>query len=104
MRERRSIGKKKALAIYKSGLWKKKPARDVALLQLTTVQLCMPFDEFHRITEEALGRPVWTHEFANGDALMAELLGEAPRPTIEEIFALLPAEKTIVIIKETPIP
>lgn len=103
MRERISIGSDRAIAIYHGGLWKHKPARDVALLQLTTVELCLPFDEFHRVTEEALGRPVWTHEFANPDALLAELLGDAPRPTMTEILALLPAEKTIVVIKENAI-
>ena len=57
----------------------------------------MPFDVFHKATEIALRRSVWTHEFASPDNLWSEYAGEKPRPTFKEILALLPAEKVIVL-------
>jgi hypothetical protein len=42
--------------------------------------LAMPFSEFHRCAEEALGRPVWTHEFADMDRLLGEHDGAEPTP------------------------
>jgi hypothetical protein len=57
----------------------------------------MPFDVFHKAVEEALGRPVWTHEFAYSDDLKKEFLGDKPAPTFEEVVALVPRDKLIVI-------
>jgi hypothetical protein len=60
--------------------------------------LCMPFDVFHEAVEKTLGRPVWTHEFGlNFDGLKAELLGEKPASTMEEIINLIPEDKRVVI-------
>jgi hypothetical protein len=78
--------------------WKGRDARSAALFQMDAKLLCMPMDEFHRIMEEALGRPVYTHEFGlNWDGLKRELLGEAEAPSFDEIVALLPASKTIIV-------
>jgi hypothetical protein len=40
---------------------------------------------------------VWTHEFAHLDNLVREFLGESQTPTIDEIMAMLPEEKTIFV-------
>jgi len=37
--------------------------------------LMVPFDVLHARVETLMGRPVWTHEFANYDALIGELEG-----------------------------
>ncbi|MDR1218976.1 MAG: hypothetical protein LBK73_05130 [Treponema sp.] len=43
--------------------------------------------------EEALGRPVYTHEFElNREGLMKELFHGAPAPTPEEAINLIPEE------------
>lgn len=95
---RQSIGKEKAIELFHSGWWKGRPAKEVAKFQLFTDELSMPFDEFHKVLEEALGRPVWTHELGlNFDGIALELLGEKDAPTMEEILNLIPEDKRIVI-------
>ena len=49
---------------------------ELAYLQLHQDRLCMDFGDFHGLVEKALGRPVWTHEFADADHLRKELAGE----------------------------
>lgn len=96
--KRQSIGKEKAIALYDTGWWKGKTHRELAKFQLFTNELSMPFEVFHEAIEKALGRPVWTHEFGlNFDGLCMELLGEKDAPTMDEILALIPADKLIVI-------
>ena len=97
--KRQSIGKEKAIALADSGWWKGRPAKEVAKFQLFTDELAMDFGDFHAALEEALGRPVWTHELAlNFDGIAAELLGEKGAPTMEEIIGLIPEEKRILLI------
>ena len=84
--ERISIGYERAVALHDSGWWKELTDFEKAKFQLLTEELCMPFNEFHRAIESALGRPVWTHEFAlNYDGLVQELLHDNPAPTMGEI-------------------
>lgn len=97
----KSIGRKQAIRLAESGWWKGKSAREIAGFQLFVAELCMPFGEFQRAVEEALGRPVWTHEFGlNIEGIRAEFLGERPAPTLEEIISMIPAEKRIVVVTE----
>ena len=94
-----SIGKEKALELYGSGWWKEKTAKEVAVFQMTTDELCMPVGDFHEALEKALGRPVWTHELAmNRDGIMEELLNGKPAPTMDEIIGLIPKEKLMVVV------
>lgn len=57
----------------------------------------MSFGKFHDGMEKLLGRGVWTHEFADMERLRAEAEGRAVKPTFEQILALIPEEKRIVI-------
>lgn len=93
-----SVGKERAIELYDSGWWKGKSPEEICDVQLFTAELCMPFGEFQKAMQEALGRPVWTHEFAFWDDLVKEYLGDKPAPTFEQIVGLLPPEKTVVII------
>ena len=95
-----SIGKENAITLANSEWWKELTAREVVEFQLSTKELCLPFGEFHRLIEEALGRPVFTHEFASIEHLHSELRGEKPPPSFEEILSIIPAEKRILIITE----
>ena len=56
--KRHSIGKEKAIRLYNSGCWAGKPDRELAILQMLTEELFMPFDRFHEALTKALGRPV----------------------------------------------
>lgn len=60
-------------------------------------KLCMPFCVFQEAMEKTLGRPVFTHEFSFREELRKELYREKEPPTFEEICALIPEEKLIVI-------
>jgi len=95
--------KQEAIALYDSGFWKGMDFKARAEFQLYEDKLCMPFDVFHEAVEKALGRSVWTHEFATSDALRAELRGDRRAPTMEEIIDLIPADKRICLLsKEAP--
>jgi len=96
--KRQSIGKDKAIALANSNWWEGRSAREIAKFQLFTEELSMPFDIFHQKLEEALGRPVWTHELGlNFDGIALEFLGEKDAPTMDEIIELIPAEKRILV-------
>jgi hypothetical protein len=58
----------------------------------------MPFAEFQKSMQEALGRPVWTHEFADCGRLRAEFMGERPTPSFADILALIPADKLVGVV------
>lgn len=87
-----------AIALAKSEFWKDMTHRQRAEFQMGAKRLCMPFDVFHEALEKTLGRPVWTHEMGmNWDGLLAELHGERPAPTFEEIINLIPASKRVIV-------
>ena len=71
--------------------------RQIAEFQIEQKLLCMPFAVFHEAMEKALDRPVFTHEFAFVDNLKKELYGEKEPPTFEEICALIPKEKLMIL-------
>lgn len=74
------LTKEQAAQLYDSGWWEGVDAESVARWQLEQPRLCMPWAEFQQATEKALGRPVWTHEFANHERLLLELDGEEATP------------------------
>ena len=78
--------------------WKDMSYEQRAKFQMSHGLSCMPFDVFHEAVEKTLGRPVYTHEFGlNMDGLKAELFDGADPPTLEEIIAMTPEKKTIVV-------
>lgn len=87
-----------AKAFFDERRWEPMSHRQRAEFQIDEDLLCMPFGVFHEAMEKSLGRPVYTHEFGlNRDGLRAELMGDVPAPTPDEIVGQLPAEKTIVV-------
>jgi hypothetical protein len=91
--------KKQAVALAESCWWVGKSSRDLAMFQLHEPLLCMPFDVFHKAVEEALQRPVFTHEFGlNWEGLKKELLGETEHPSLEQVFDLIPKDKRLLIL------
>lgn len=89
---------KEAIALAKTSWWKGRDPLEVALWQMDAGLLSMDFGDFHEAVEKALGRPVWTHEFANPKALREEFFKERPAPSMAEILDLIPAEKRIVVV------
>jgi hypothetical protein len=86
-----------AIAFGNNRAWETMTFEERARFQLYQGRLCMPFPVFHEAITKALGRDVWTHEFARPDLLKTELAGDAPAPTMQNILDLIPAEKWIVI-------
>lgn len=86
-----------AKALAESGFWEDMSLEDRAIFQLCEDRLCMPFDIFHQAIEAALGRPVWTHEFADADRLKRELFGDEPAPSMQEILEMIPADKRVIV-------
>lgn len=95
---RNSIGKEAAIAMAESKWWESKTPREIVEFQLFTAELSMPFDEFHKATEEALGRPVWTHEFGFIEGLQQEFLGTKPAPSMDDIINLIPEDKRLLVV------
>jgi len=91
------LTKEQAIKIYESGIWKDMDFEQIVKFQLFQDRLCMPFSNFHEAVENVLGRPVYTHEFADRDSLVAEYLKQKPAPTFDEIIGIIPAEKLIAI-------
>lgn len=91
------LTQEQAVALFNSNFWESMTDQQIAEFQLNTERLCMPFGVFHRAVEVALGRSVWTHEFAS-DHLRKELAGEKSAPTLAEIIALIPEEKRVIIL------
>jgi hypothetical protein len=94
------VTEEQAIKLAGSEFWKELTPRQIAEFQLNEPLLCMPFGVFHEAIEKALGRSVWMHEFAFGglDRMKAELLGERPAPTFEDILALIPEEKRVLLL------
>lgn len=90
--------KQEAIDLFKTQWWESATDAEAATFQLNVPRLCMPFDEFHRCVEATLGRPVYTHEIGfNREGLIAEVAGERPPPTLQDIINMIPEEKRIII-------
>ena len=93
----KQLTKEQAIVFCENECYKGMTYRQIAEFQMEQDKLCMPFDVFHEAIEKTLGRPVFTHEFAFREELRKELYGEKEPPTFEEICALIPEEKLILI-------
>jgi hypothetical protein len=91
--------REQAIALYESKFWETLSFQERAEFQLHTDLLCMPFDVFHEAIEKSLGRSVWTHEFADRLALVAEFYGDKKPPTFETIMEMIPEEKRLIIAR-----
>jgi len=94
----RQLTREEAVALGEAQAWRSflsLPA--LALAQLQQERLFMPFEVFDKAVVRLLGRPVYKNEYANPAALLAEYRGEVKAPTLEEVLALIPPEKLIVV-------
>lgn len=66
------ISESEARQLDRLGWYKDKSPDEITAFQLFEARLCMPFNQFHAAVEGALGRPVWTHEFADPTQLQEE--------------------------------
>lgn len=65
--------REEAVKLADSKWYETKTAEEIVDFQLYEERLCMPFPLFHKAVEEALGRPVFTHEFAGAESCKRNL-------------------------------
>lgn len=94
------ITREQAIELHDSGVWKEWTDEWVVEFQLFQTCLAIPFGRFHEAVEKVLGRPVFTHEFADPEALRAEYRKEREPKTFAEILAMLPGDATAVVVKQ----
>lgn len=89
--------REQAIKLAEGGEWKDWTSEEIVRFQLYQRRLCMDLSVFHKALGEVLGRPVWTHEMADFEALQAEYEGNKPAPTFDEIVSMIPEEKRFII-------
>ena len=89
--------KEEALAKVATKWWETATTREIVEFQLFEDRLCMPFGDFHGAVEKELGRPVFTHEFAEPARLREEFRGTRPPATAAEVFGALDPARTIYV-------
>jgi hypothetical protein len=87
-----------AIAKAKTQWWKEKTPEEIVAFQLYEDKLCMDFGDFHKAVEDALGRGVFTHEFAYSDNLKREFEGKVDAPSFADILGLIPKDKRVIVV------
>ena len=97
--EERKRNIEKAKAKYKEAWWESDDLKVLFLGQIQEKILLMDFSKFHKATEQALERPVWTHEFAEPEKLLGEYNKERPKATMVDVLDKIERyEKPIIVI------
>lgn len=94
----RQLTEKEAIEFHDSRKWEAMTPTERGAFQMYQDRLCMPFGKFHEGIEAALGRSVWTHEFASPERLIEELEGKRGKPSMDDILGLIPEEKRVVFV------
>lgn len=92
-----ALTRNQATALYDSSFWENLAYVERARFQLSEERLCMPFDVFVEAVERSLGRAVTVGELLDSLALLSELTGERQPLDIDELLALLPDDKRILL-------
>lgn len=91
------LTREEAVAFAEARGWENLEPSERGLLQLRQDRLCMDFSVFHEGITALLDRPVYTHEFADPDALWREYLsGETI--SFDDVLAKIPGNVIIGII------
>ena len=93
------MDKEEAIKLYNTKWWLNKTDIEIAEFQLNEPTLCCPFDIFHRAVTTYMGRPVFTHEFADLQALIDEHNGKREYDGIIDSLKRVAPGKPIVIIR-----
>jgi hypothetical protein len=94
----RQLTREEAIAFARQKGYANWTPEQIAAFQLEQELMCMNLSDYQEAMEKALGRPVWTHEFAKPELLKAELLKQIKTPSLEEIINKIPKEKLIVVV------
>ncbi|BAV64777.1 DUF7736 domain-containing protein [Sphingobium cloacae] len=94
----RQFTKEEAVAFAEEGKWSSLSPSERGLLQLRQDRLCMPWEKAHEGVTALLGRPVYTHEFADPDSLWAEANGAIPKAQLSDVLAKLSPDALILAV------
>jgi len=93
----KQVTKDEAIEIAESGIWNEWSDEVLFCFGMFQQRLSFDFSKFHEATEKVLGRPVWTHEFAYRDLLIAQWLKKKPQASFSDVINLIPEEKRICV-------
>jgi len=93
----KQVTKDEAIEIAESGIWKEWSDEIIFSFGMFQQRLSFDFSRFQEAAEKVLDRPVFTHEFAYRDLLIAEWLKHKPKASFEDVINLIPEEKRIVV-------
>jgi hypothetical protein len=96
MTEIRQLSYEEAIAVYDSKVWMKWTPEEIVKFQLYIKRLCLPFDLFQTAVEVVFERPVFTHEFAYGDALREEYERKYQKPSNEDIMNMVYSQLKVI--------
>jgi len=91
------LTREQAIQVAETGCWKNWTDEKIVMFQLYQECLCMDFSRFHEAMEHVLERPIWIHEFAYWDLLIAEYEEKREHPTFEQIMNLIPKDKKSMV-------
>jgi hypothetical protein len=92
------LTKEEAVKKSQSKWWLDKTDEEIAEFQIHESRLCCPFEVFHKAVETWLGRPVWTHEFADPKLLIAEKESTKQATFTDVIGKLAKYKKPVIIV------
>lgn len=91
------LTREEAVQFAEEKRWEPMTPAERGMFQLRQGLLCMPFEKVHEGVTALLGRPVFTHEFADPDSLWAELHGAIPKADFAAILAKIPDGKAVIV-------
>ena len=94
-----SLTKEEAIRLVETKWWEEKTDEEIAKFQIHEPRLCCPLEVLHKAIETWLGRPVWTHEFTDPQALIDEKEGKRTFEGPIESFQRIAPGKPIIVIK-----
>lgn len=87
-----------AMAKIETKWWEDKTYKEIVDFQLYEERLCCPLSVFQEAMEKVLDRPVYTHEFADFEALQNEYEGKKPYDGLLPSIKRIAGNKPILIV------
>jgi hypothetical protein len=93
--------REQAVQLAKTGWWKNKPAKLIALFQLQEPHLCMDFSAFQDAVQEFSDSSLSTIAFTNPEGLLRMVSGGEPVPSLIELAKQIPEAYDVLGVPKT---